>query len=246
MRLLQLDRQIRAAARRLKPVYVGGAAGSTRTAALSLTSLTGGIASAPAQNDIVIVATAFGAMSPNVPAPGVTTAGYTEVVDVASPYYTSGGSTFMVGMAVAWKKMTGTPDTTVATETSGTSARPVATVVHVWRNLDLTTPMDVTPTSTSGTTDTGGPNSPAITPVTRHAWVLTAGVLIDDFSVSSMTAPTGFGLLRAYGDSGANYTIAAGIAAANWQGGSLNPGRMGPAQDGAWCGATLALRPSSA
>lgn len=86
--------------------YVGGKtasiAGSTSTATnVSLTDLTGGLASAPAANDIVIVA--YATCSAADRAIGVNTAGYTEIAELYA------NDARDANLSVSWKIMGGNP-----------------------------------------------------------------------------------------------------------------------------------------
>lgn len=147
--------------------YVGGTTATKLGAAsgnttISLTALTGGIASAAAAGDIVIVTFVTGS-----------TADRTLLIqDPAAVAYTligtelyANGTTNDTNLRVAYKFMGTTPDTTVTIGPSGNNADAAAMAVQVWRGVDTTTPFDVTTTTATGT-GTGRPNPPAITPVT--------------------------------------------------------------------------------
>ncbi len=87
----------------------------------------------------------------------------------------------------SYKFMTSTPDTAL---TLSNLAGEDHTVVTVWRNVDTTTPMDVTDTRAEGTT--GNPNPPAITTVTNNAMIV--AVLFEDDITGTPTPPSGYTL----------------------------------------------------
>ena len=92
--------------------FVGRATASVTSSAynLSLTALTGGIASAPAEGDIVIVInTIVNTTNGN---PGVGTAGYTEVADL---YRSDSNDT---NLSTNYKIMGASPDTVIYTQKS--------------------------------------------------------------------------------------------------------------------------------
>lgn len=220
--------------------YVGGASatGTGATYNVSLTGLSGGIGSSAAAGDLVIVVTGWASAADGDP--GVTTAGYTEVYDLF------GNDTRDANLSVNWKIMSGTPDTSVTVSGFNNAANGGATVVHVWRGADQTTPMDVA--APAGATGNNGalPDSPAITPVTSGAYVLTVGLGTGAAAPTVFTAPSGY--VNAVSAAGAGSTMGAvaAIASVAWAGGAVDPG--------AWTGTTgttdsraagtLALRPA--
>lgn len=166
-------------------VYVGGAEASGNSAAftVSLAALTGGADTAAQAGDLVVVVCGFVGTANGDP--GVSTAGYTEEVDLWA------NDTRDSNMSVSWKLMGGTPDTSVSINGSGTTTNGSAAVVHVWRGVDQTTPLDAATTSITGT-NAVAPNSPAITTVTDGAVVLSAGLWTGAAADTSVTAPAGY------------------------------------------------------
>lgn len=148
--------------------YVFGFQGTNSETSVSLTSLTGGLASAPAEDDIVIVFYATGSASADL---DMYVTGYTEAFE---NYHSSGGSG-SINYGVWWKKMTATPDTSITVSQSANSAVPGAVVVHVWRGQDLTSPFCITPVSVNhpGVNDT--PDPPLVYAPYRGAVILCAG-----------------------------------------------------------------------
>jgi len=143
--------------------YVLGFTGQTTDRTVTLTSLTGGIASAPSAGDLVIVCFGTGSSANTA----LAVAGYTEVQEV---YANDSADTNFV---VAYKFMGGTPDTSVilAGGTQSTSDAG-AVYVAVWRGVDTT--VDVR--YRIGTAlNTVRPNPLPITPDTDGSIVLVAG-----------------------------------------------------------------------
>jgi hypothetical protein len=169
--------------------YVGGATGSTTgTGAItvSLLGLSGGSDTSPSAGDLVIVAHNFSSTSDGNP--GVTTTGYTEIVDLYA-----NGSTRDANFSVNWKIMGSTPDTSVdTTAASGVTAKTC--VVMVFRGVDATTPMDVTATTSTGTTtlnQTAYP-TPTITPLAAGAIVVSALGPTLGSSTGAFTQPSSY------------------------------------------------------
>lgn len=140
----------------------------------SLTSLTGGIGSAPLADDIVIVAV-FGTNSSDQ---DISISGYEEVADL----YANGTNDTNFGVFL--KKMGGSPDTTVTIP----SLTGVLAVVYVLRGVDTTTPQDTTAT-TATKTNSGIPDPAAINTVTDDAMIVILSATRDS---SNFTAPSGF------------------------------------------------------
>lgn len=118
--------------------YVGGVAngfgGNTSSQTVSLTSLSGGIASAPSAGDLVIVTHALASTADRDLI--ISTTGYTEL----NEGYVN--STFDTNLAISYKIMGGTPDTNVViTRSSITSADAQAVAIQVWRGVDQTSPI---------------------------------------------------------------------------------------------------------
>lgn len=221
--------------------FVGGKvaifAGTTSTTNIVLTDLTGGSGSAPAAGDIVIVAYAVGAQADR--SIGVTTADYTEEQELYA-----NGTTYDSNLSVSWKKMGGTPDTSVDLSGTGSSFNAGAVAIHVWRGQDATTPFDVAETTATGT-GTGRPNPAAITPTTAGAVIIVAGAAAATtgaaFTASELsnfftdTSPDGEDAMVGLG----SYAWTSGaFDPAAWTGGTTN------AAD-SWTAVTLALRPAA-
>lgn len=232
-----------ATASRAALVYVGGTTGfgNDSNFSIDLTALTGGIASAPATGDIVIVVDSF--VSVGDYNAGVLTDGYTELTDLYA------NDSWDSNLAVSWKIMGATPDTTVSC-VAGASRGSVG-LVQVWRNVDQVTPIDSVIGTATGING-GFPDGPATTPVTSGAVVITAGMRTGAIGDASVTAPSGYGNLvqKTYIST---LGTTAGIASKIWSGsGAEDPGVWSDWYDeGAnilacsWAAVTLALRPAA-
>jgi hypothetical protein len=76
-------------------------------------------------------------------------------------------------LRVGYKFMPGTPDANVVLGPTGATANGGAYAIHVYREVNPETPFDVTTTTAVGN-NTGRPNPPAITPITRGSVVVVA------------------------------------------------------------------------
>lgn len=120
------------------PVFVGGVAYSgsgntTDNQSYSLTSLTGGIGTAPQAGDVVIAA--YAETTDNVDLSMSLGTGYTELFEA----YDGAGD---LNYAVYYKVMGDTPDTTFVNPTGQqASTNGWALAIHVWRNVSKTAPI---------------------------------------------------------------------------------------------------------
>lgn len=124
--------------------YVGGTilnfAGRTSNTVWPFASfpLTGGIASAPAARDLVIVTYGIGQTAAYYGS--VVTAGYT----MDSARYAN--DTYDASLTVSWKIMGDIPDTDVTVTGSGSTANAGCITIQVFRGVDVYTPLDVVST----------------------------------------------------------------------------------------------------
>jgi hypothetical protein len=223
--------------------YVGGTTlgflGTTSTTDVSLTSLTGGVNSSPQEGDLVVVYY------------GVASIGEDPLgISVGSSYTNLGVTfredTYSVSMAVAYKVMGSTPDTSVTLSQTFSTANAGAAVIHVFSGVNTTTPLDVTSTTASAAS-TAIPNPPAITPVTAGAWIVAggAGGHIDGTDTYASSDLSSF---RTVG-SNDTYDVSVGAGAySEWTSGAFDPAAF------TWSGTnndayssvarTIALRPA--
>jgi hypothetical protein len=223
--------------------YVGGktwtTTGTSGTTSVSLTDLTGGLASAPAAGDFVIVAYNVSAqLDPDRDVQ--VTSGYTEVADIF------GDSFMQANLGVFYKFMPGTPDTTVTMgETFGAGVYGGAAVIQVWRGVNATTPMDVAAT-TAVDTGTSNPNPPSITPVTAGAVIIAAGG--GALNTSGSWSHTSSDLSNFRTDYIDSITVASiGMGSYAWTSGAFNPAEWAGGEiinNNAWAAVTMALRPA--
>jgi hypothetical protein len=218
--------------------FVGGvglSSTATQTPSFSLTSLTGGLASAPAAGDIVVVSVSFqDATDRNIQC---TTTGYTEVADLFQAQTNSFNAPIQLG---AYYKVLSTAETSVAFNLGVSAASTF--VCQVWRRINAT-PLDATTTTAVGVGAL--PDAPAITTVTNGAVVIAIGSSGVIAQVAP-TAPTGMGNLFSAAVGGNQIAIASEVRPAA---GTYDPATFGGFNGGgpsSWnfCAATIALRPA--
>lgn len=214
--------------------YVIGRLGNVDDINITLTSLTGGIASAPAAGDFVLIYWCTADVFTN------TISGYTSIATAFASDNTPSA------IRASYKFMTSTPDTS-ATVTGGTgnSNNPGAAYVSVWRGVNTTTPMDVTRTTASSANSVLA-NPPAITPVTSGAVIVAGGAGghiagTQTFSSSNLTS-----FLSAGANDTRDVTIGGGYN--EWTSGAFDPAAFtfssSDATGYSWCAITVALRPA--
>jgi len=157
-----------------RPVYVGGKAvayaGFTNTRqTLSLTDLTGGVASQPSLGDIIIVA--YGTADNANRTLSIWDNSNREYELVAAQLYVN--VTNDTNLRFAYKALKEQAETSVSIGPTQNTASAGAVAVHVWRNVDLSVPLSGVLSSTS--TAASLPNPPAITPTRDNSVVLAVG-----------------------------------------------------------------------
>lgn len=163
-------------------VFVGGASGNGASASaitIGLTSLTGGIAAAPAAGDIVIIGWAI----PHDPDLDVNVTGYTQLADV---YGTGAGADTNLG--VFYKVMGGSPDTTAELSATGHAVYQGSYAIQVWRNPNAV-PIGVV-TSATGTSVTQAIDPPSLTPAQERSVMIFVGANSCSASSEAVPAPT--------------------------------------------------------
>lgn len=125
----------------------GTLSASATTPTISLTSLTGGIGNRPIENDFVVVAvsasSAGGGSDLDIT---MSSAGWTEDQDLFA------NSTSDANLAVYYKKMGSSPDTSFQLSIPASANHSYTVGVKVFRGVDTTTPLDVATTTSTGTT----------------------------------------------------------------------------------------------
>lgn len=169
---------------RATPVYVGGTIdagpGEAGPGTVSLTSLTGGIGTAPIAGDVIVVAYAIGSISDRNVSVSINQGTITELVDLYS------NDTVDTNLGVYYSVVGATPPTSITAGDTGSTANAGALAVHVWRNIDTTTPIDVT-TTTATAGNSALANPPAITTATENAVVIAIGASGNDNATATFT-----------------------------------------------------------
>ena len=185
--------------------YVGGrttsGAGTTSNTNIGLTTLTGGLASAPSEGDLVIVYFGTGSTSNR----DLVVDGYTEVTEL----YANGVTD--TNFVVAYKFMGAVPDTTFTlTGGSGSSLDAIAIAVQVWRNVNKSIPFDVT-VNTGTITNSVLANPGSVTSVSNFAVLLAAGAGGHTDGVDTYSSPDLSKFLSVGGDDTYDATVGAGF-----------------------------------
>jgi hypothetical protein len=226
--------------------FVGGAStgGVTASGTLtqSLTSLTGGISSAPIAGDIVLVFYAIerGDTGLNLT---IDTIGYTTLTTLFSNDINE--SSLIAG----WKIMGATPDTSVTCSDTYSGLPVIATLV--FRGVNQTTPIDVTTTTATGNNSCLA-TPPAISPNTSGSVVVSIGAgSSDSASTTSVLTSTDFTQFLSVVDqtSGTPSSIMGIGFLDSWVSGIFTPSTftsitLTDSSKDAWTAASLVLRPA--
>lgn len=218
---------------------VAGRAGVASTASITF-NLTGGSNTTPQAGDLVVITAVVGSQARN---PAQAISGYTALGQL-NPTAT----TYDTSMNVSWKFMGSTPDTTFTLPSTGNIADAQRYTIQVFRGVDPTTPLDVTPVSATGTA-TGRPNPGSITPVTAGAWVVICGGGAAATGVAYV-APANFttNFLTGFTADTNDAMVGSGYWS-GWTSGAVDPaaytGGTANAVD-SWAAYTIALRPAAA
>ena len=224
--------------------YVGGQKGSFagKTAATTVTfALTGGLASVPAANDLVIVAYAVGSTVDR--ALTIQNASAVDYTLIGTELYQN--DTFDANLRVAYRFMPATPETTMVLSGTGSTADAGAYTIHVYRGVDLTTPLDVAAV-TAGNINTRLANPGAITPTTTGAWIHVVGAAAcgtgGTFTAAYLTD------LQAQTQVDTN-DVNIGSGYVVWTSGAYDPAAFGgggtDTVNDSWTAVTAALRPAA-
>lgn len=166
--------------------------------------------------------------------------GYTEVAQLYS------NDDFDSNLVVAYKVLTSRETAIDIPNGTFDSTMAGASAVQVWRGVDPTSPMDVTPTTATGI---NSPlcNPPSITPNTSGAVIVSGGVAahgeqVETFASSDLTDFITSGA----DDTGGDMTI--GLGYHRWTSGAFDPSAFtfsaSPSSSASWAAVTLALRPA--
>lgn len=216
--------------------YIGGASanGTSADYSIPLNSLTGGVGSSAQPGDLVLVVTGFSSTSDLNP--GVTTAGYIELVDLFH------NATRDSNLAVAYKRLTAA-EASVTVTGSGAATQAAGAVVQVWRGVDGAAPIDGAVATASGGASRSI-NAPAVTPTKAGSVVVSGGIGTAGNPITG-TPPAGWSnLVTTASDPGTAAFF--GVHSQEWAGGAVDPGAwsLGAASGDSWIGFTLALAPA--
>jgi hypothetical protein len=218
----------------------GGVGISTANVTFNFSSLldAGGGTPTVQTGDIVIVSTAYktAAVWDKTPT------GYT---DLYSNIYED-AATNDLNLKTSYKIMGGTPDTSVVIPASSSRG---ATVVHVLRGVDTTTPSNVTSTTAGAATASVNPDPPSITPTTAGSWVYCVGAITatttSAITNSASLSSTTNHFAGQQGTSSNSY-VAAGLKE-DWSSGAFDAAAFGGGQSGAssaWGSASIVFQPT--
>ena len=215
---------------------VGGRAGSTSTSSITF-ALTGGTNSTPQAGDLVIIGCTVASQGRT---PTCAISGYTAQTQI-----NANGTTYDTSLNMSRKFMGGTPDTTFTLPSTGNVQDAQRYTVQVWRGVDTTTPLDVTPVSASGTA-TGRPNPGSITPTTTGAFVgiIGAGAAATG---AAYTAPANYTTNFLTGTTADTNDAMVGSGYRSWTSGAEDPAAYTGGTTNAvdsWAAFTYALRPA--
>ncbi len=213
---------------------------------VSLLNLQGGVGGNAQAGDLVIVANGFAGTSDQSFSGGFlpTPATYTPIADLYSNDFRD------ANLGVHYKRMGATPDTYVeiALSKGGGANGGACAVVHVWRNVDPTTPLDVAAVTATGI-NAARPDAPAITPTTAGTVILAIGHGTGDTSPVAFTAPSGMENHVVETDFGLSFGAQVAIASySGWTSGPYDPAAWTGGEstvNDAWAAVTIALRPAS-
>lgn len=193
------------------------------------------------ENDIVIVTVSNTGVVTSDRDIGISTSGYTEISELW------GDDTYEANVGVFWKRMGGTPDTTVTGTTNANSGNGLVILASVFRGVDTTTALDVTSTTATGI-NSSTPNAPSITPVTDGSLVVLCAGCVD--GLPTVIAPIGFeshNVVDKY-EFALQHTSAM-HASMYWDSGVVDPAEwegIPTSTSAAWCATSLVLRPAAA
>lgn len=184
----------------------------------------------PQAGDLVIVALAC---DNNIGDDGVNTSGYSTIEPTT-------GTT--PGRQLAYKVMSGTPDTLVNILQDSTAI--IAGLIQIWRGQHGTVLDSVTPILASGSS--ANPRSSKIVPNTLGALVFSVAFLDDDDSAVGVVAPSGYSNLLAADTGQASTTVGATVAIASKEhlvGGPEEPGPYTFPTSDVWNAISFVVKP---
>lgn len=227
--------------------YVGGQgaafAGQTGTLTVTFTSLTGGTGTAPSSGDLVICVYAVGSAATDRALTIQNTTG-TNYTLAGSELYANGTSQD-ANLRVAYRFMPSPVETQLVLSGTGSVQDAGNYNIHVFRGVDVATPMDVAATTATGT-GTRLANPPSITPSTTGAYILVSGGA--SAATGGVYTTSGLTDFRARNSADTNDALV-GSGYLAWTSGAYDHAAFtGGGTDSAndsWCSVVLALRPAT-
>jgi hypothetical protein len=232
-----------------RPTYVGGTSGGGTGASYNVSlsgTLTGGSNSSPSQGDLIVVCAAHGATASSAPTCSGNTSGAYQPVHAA--LYSN--DTWDTNMRTFYQFAGVTPDTTLTIGRTNNTTFGGATVVHVWRGVDPTTPIDVTANTNSANNQSASrPNPPSHTPSTADAVVIACGAGMQTTAGAAFTIPSGMANGVSQHFDGSTSDIGTFISSFDWVSGAYDPAAVTGGTTNASssnASATFSLRPAPA
>jgi hypothetical protein len=205
----------------------------------SLTDLTGGLDSAPAEDDLVVVLWAMASTSTNTLT--ISTSGYTATTS------TFANSTNDTNAILAYKVMTATPDTDITFGSSSSSSSGCrGFVIQVWRGVDTTTPLDGVAVAIASATNTRIPDPGTITPTTSGGKIIVAAANAHADGDLALSASYLSDVVTANRD-GSTHDQSLLMGSVDWTSGSYNPAALtisGDATSNSYVAFTAVLKPA--
>lgn len=201
---------------------------------IDLTSLSGGSDTQPREGDLVVLLAGCSTyLDQTFTYPGT----WTKETEL----YSNG--TYDCNLAIGYKIMTSSPDTSVAVtlSTFGNNSRACALLAYVLRNVNQSTPIDVTTTTSTGS---GNTNPPSITPSTAGSWILACGGQSEYRTNTFSSMPGLSSTHEVFQDWFGTSSILLGVGYVEWTSGAVDPSAWASTYTDRYSAATLAIRPS--
>jgi len=229
-----------------RPTYVGGTTGGGTGASYNVSlngTLTGGSGSSPQQGDLILVCAGHGGTASSAPTCSGNTSGAYQPVHAA--LYSN--DTWDTNMRTFYQFAGATPDTTLTIGRTNNTTYGGATAVHVWRGVDTTTPLDVTPSTNSANNQSASrPNPPSHTPTTADAIVIACGTGMQTTAGSAFTIPSGMANGQSAFFDGSTSDCGTFMSSLDWTSGAYDPAAVTggtTSTNGSHASATFSLRP---
>jgi hypothetical protein len=223
--------------------YVGGKSigvnRGTSSVDVSLGSLTGGLSSSAADDDVCVVYFIGASVGANANLALSYANGFTTEANLYA------NDSYDTNLLVGYLIYSSTSGGDTLTLPNGTGGAFVAglIILQVWRGVDTTTPIDV-PTQGVATLNTSLVNPPAITPVTSGALIIAGGGTSAGNPDTYLSSDLNNFISSSHTSSG---IAIGGVGSSYWTSGSFDPSQFTGIPTSTTqgnCSATLALRPA--